>query len=253
MHWDYGVQMTSGAKTCQSALPIPERTPVSLMLIFDCTQATCDFFSKKVKGKVVSQLQLSSPEDSLQDVGSSLYPAERWQLHVTKFGRTNVLLAMEVDTRYAMLFVSLKRNDFEGFFQQFLERYLGVMALMSANMQLSLPPQAQLQQHITRWEQSLRDVHFFKRNDRSVQTHINQVLDLAAYPAYARQSIPVEFQELIEFDELANRFLRAVRGSEYFYPAEVQIQLGYPRLGGTMTHEEVAAAYQSYRQDIYGF
>jgi hypothetical protein len=211
------------------------------MLIFDCTQAACEFFSRKVKGKLVSPIQ-PPPAISLLPVNEA--SIERWQLHATRFGKSNVLVAMHVETRYAMLFVGLRRNDVDGFLSQFIPRYLGGMVLMALNMGLVMPPEEELNRYVNEWADTLEDVHFFKRGDRSVQAHINDVLGLAAHEAYEGPGLPIELGDLVEFDGIANKFLRSIKGGDYFRPAQPAFQKAYRHLGITMNPEEVAQAHQ---------
>ena len=142
------------------------------MLIFDCTQDAADFFSKKVKGKIISAVQ----------------PGVRGEI----------------------------------------------------------PPQAELQRHVDLWEESFQPVYFFKRSDRSVQAHINSVLDMAARREYVGPGLPIGEQDLIEFDGVANQFYRSIRGSDYIIPAELELKQVYPRLGMVMTEVEMAEAYEKW-------
>ncbi|MGI3747129.1 MAG: DUF6933 domain-containing protein [Janthinobacterium lividum] len=214
------------------------------MLIFDCTQDACDFFSKKVKGKIISAVQPSAAAQSLEADSAAHDRVDRWQLHVTKFGRTHVLLAMKVDTRYAMMFFGLKRNDVQGFLEQFTARYFVEVLVLAGNVLGEIPPQAELQRHVDVLEESFQPVHFFKRSDRSVQGHINSVLDMAARREYVGPGLPIGEQDLIEFDGVANQFYRSIRGSDYIIPAELELKQVYPRLGLMMTEVEMGEAYK---------
>ena len=214
------------------------------MLIFDCTQDACDFFSKKVKGKIISAVQPAAAAQSLEADSAAHERMDRWQLHVTKFGRIHVLLAMKVDTRYAMMFVGLKRNDVKGFLAQFNSRYLAELLVLAVNVRGEMPPQAELQRHVDVWEESLQAVHFFKRGDRSVQGHINEVLYMAAHRAYEGTGLPIEEASLIAFDGVANGMFRSIRGGDYFMPAELELKQVYPRLGMVMTEVEMGEAYK---------
>lgn len=217
------------------------------MLIFDCTKDAADFFSKKVKGEIISAVQPSTAAQSLEPDSAAHDRVDRWQLHVTKFGRTHVLLAMKVDTRYAMMFVGLKRNDVQGFLQQFSARYILEVLVLAGNVRGQIPPQSELQRHVDLLEESLQSVHFFKRSDRSVQAHINDVLYMAAYDAYEGKGLPVEAPSLIAFGEVPNGMLRSIRGGDYFIPAELELKQACPRFGMVMTEVEIADGYKRWR------
>lgn len=214
------------------------------MLIFDCTQDAADFFSKKVKGKIISAVQPAAAAQSLEADSAAHDQVDRWQLHVTTFGKIHVLVAMKVDTRYAMMFVGLKRNDMKGFLEQFNSRYLAELLVLAVNVRGEMPPQAELQRHVDVWEENLQPVHFFKRSDRSVQGHINEVLFMAAHRAYEGTGLPIEEASLIAFDGVANGMFRSIRGGDYFMPAELELKQVYPRLGMVMTEVEMAEAYK---------
>lgn len=217
------------------------------MLIFDCTQDAADFFSKKVKGKIISAVQPAAAAQSLEADSAAHDQVDRWQLHVTTFGKIHVLVAMKVDTRYAMMFVGLKRDDMKGFLEQFNSRYLAELLVLAVNVRGEMPPQAELQRHVDVWEESLQPVHFFKRSDRSVQAHINDVLYMAAYDAYEGKGLPVEAPDLIAFGEVPNGMLRSIRGGDDFIPAELELKQAFPRFGMVMTDVEISEGYKSWR------
>jgi hypothetical protein len=217
------------------------------MLIFDCTQDASDFFSRKVKGKIVSAVQPAATAQSLEAESAAHERVDRWQLHVTKFGRVHALVAMKVDTRYAMMFVGLKRNDVKGFLEQFTARYLVEVLVLAGNVLGKIPPQAELQRHVDLWEESLQPVYFFKRGDRSVQAHINDVLYMAAYDAYEGKGLPVEEPDLIAFGEVPNGMFRSIRGGDDFIPAELELKQASPRFGMVMTEVEIAEGYKGWR------
>jgi hypothetical protein len=218
------------------------------MLTFDCTQAASDFFLRKANGKLVREIEPVSATPLPEGRGADEANVDRWQLHVTKLGRSSILIAMKLDSRYTMLFVKPKRNDISGFLAQFRIRLLSEMVLQATNIGLHLPAAADLQPYINDWEQSMSEPVFFSRSDRSVLTHINQVVDLAAQFAHESDGLPAELPDLMVFDGVANRFLRKVKGGDYFHPDEAQLQSAYPRLGGVMTADEVREAYRRWRR-----
>jgi hypothetical protein len=217
------------------------------MLIFDCTQDACDFFSKKIKGKNTSIVQPAAAAQALENESAADERIDRWQLHAITFGRTNVLAAMKVDTRYAMLFVGLKRNDVEGFLEQFTRRYIGSLLELAVNVRQQMPDRADLQRRIDAWDESLKPVHFFKRGDRSVQGHLNEVLGFAAYDAYEGRGLAVEYDDLVEFDASVNSMIRTVRGTDSFIPVQRELQQACPRLGMDMTEAQIDEGYSRLR------
>nr|GEX62745.1 two-component sensor histidine kinase bacteria, putative [Tanacetum cinerariifolium] len=100
---------------------------------------------------------------------------------------------------------------------------------------------------IDAWDESLKPVHFFKRGDRSVQGHLNEVLGFAAYDAYEGRGLAVEYDDLVEFDASVNSMIRTVRGTDSFIPVQRELQQACPRLGMDMTEAQIDEGYSRLR------
>lgn len=205
------------------------------MLVFNCTQAACDFFTRKVKGSNVTPVQPAPSRQWQSDVfnkadGRTL-SLDQWQVHCVTRKRKPVLLAMHMTTRYAMVFADIKRADLDGFLLQFVERWLNQM--MTLGITLGLLNEVEQAEVAERFIQSHDQFKIFARNDRSVQAHINQVLfhfDLLLEEARA---LPANTQEAAGFDAQANRMIRKIGPKEigYFCPDEAMLSYWWERVG----------------------
>ncbi len=74
------------------------------MLFFNCNKAAADFFTSIRKGKKTSPI-LPQPKISLTEE-PNLHDQQswHWMVHATKLGHRNVLMAMDTDSRFCMLF-----------------------------------------------------------------------------------------------------------------------------------------------------
>lgn len=103
------------------------------MLVFNCTKAACEFFTVTRKGQkqtpVVAPPSKLFNEDSehLLDKKGNKPELMQWFIHAIKVKRKHVLVAMELNSRYSMLFADLKKGDVQGFIGIFHERLLNNM------------------------------------------------------------------------------------------------------------------------------
>lgn len=92
------------------------------MLIFNCTEAASDFFSRVHKGKKITPVQKPpSPVIEDDEVGEF---TEQWLVHATTVQRKHVLYVIHVPSRYCMIFADAKKADVEGFVHRFTERWI---------------------------------------------------------------------------------------------------------------------------------
>lgn len=92
------------------------------MLIFNCTKAAAEFFTITRKGKKTSPLS-PTPKIGLMEE-NVLHNDQRWHwmIHATKVKGKNVLLAMDADTRFNMVFWGIRKGGVEAFLEQFHQR-----------------------------------------------------------------------------------------------------------------------------------
>ncbi|MGL5996204.1 MAG: DUF6933 domain-containing protein [Pseudomonas proteolytica] len=219
------------------------------MLTFNCTQATCKFFSRKDNGKQISRVQTAPSPDWRTDADHHRHSSAQWQLHTVKIKRKFVLLAMHMETRFAMVFVGIKQNDLHDFIHSFVERWLNEMIRLG--MQLGFLSEAELPLVSERFLQQHLQFELVQRSDRSVQGHMNQNLahleDLAAEVG----ALPANEHEATGFDKWVNGHLRSIGGCPgYFYPDEEMLQYWWAHFGPTQrtTSEQITKACQQRRR-----
>lgn len=83
------------------------------MLIFNCTEAASNFFSRVSKGKKNTAVE-KPPSPVIEDDGAGEL-CEQWLVHVITVQRKHVLFVIHVQTRYCMIFADAKKADVEGF------------------------------------------------------------------------------------------------------------------------------------------
>lgn len=205
------------------------------MLVFNCTQAACDFFTRKVKGSTVTPVQPAPSRqwqsDVFNDADARPLSLDQWQVHCVTRKRKPVLLAMHMTTRYAMVFADIKRGDLDGFLRQFLERLLNQM--MTLGIMLGLLSKAEQAEVVERFMQSHDVFQIFARSDRSVQAHINQVLFHFDQLLEGARALPAGTHEAAGFDAQANRMIRKIGPKEigYFCPDEAMLSYWWERVG----------------------
>ncbi|HAU1129612.1 TPA: hypothetical protein JBI08_04650, partial [Legionella pneumophila] len=79
------------------------------MLIFNCTKAAADFFTSIRKGKKTSPMSPTPKVALTEEPILHDHQHWHWMIHVTKLGNRNVLLAMDTDSRFCMLFWGLRK------------------------------------------------------------------------------------------------------------------------------------------------
>ncbi len=180
------------------------------MLLFRCTKDAAEALSTTRKGEVQSWLDDTPlPDDAQPWV---------WQLHAVKIARQNVLVAMQADTRFAMVFWGLKKGDGETLIRLFYERLANHLLWLAADAgaldEAASQPMldALLRQHA--------GFRFHTGSDRSVQSHINDVVHHCRDAVADNGCLPDNREQAAGFDEFLNEGIRSVKGGAYFQPTE---------------------------------
>lgn len=160
------------------------------MLIFNCTKAAVDLFTATRKGKKISPLS-PAPKTGLTEE-SVLHDHQRWHwmVHATKFGHKNVLLVIDTDSRFSMIFWGLKKGNIQNFLEQFHDRFsLHITAVINMGEQ----NESILQTSMKTFLDNHNEYAFVQRGDRSVQGHINDVFMNLPYEQHRwEDDVPTE-------------------------------------------------------------
>lgn len=185
------------------------------MLIFNCTKATVDFFTVTRRRKKIS-LMSPSPEKMISDL-NTLHDNEQWHwmIHTVKLNRKNVLVAMDTDTRFFMLFWGLRKGDVNGFIEQFHIRMVMHINLL---MKIGDICQSTIDNSLTNYLEHHSKIAFVQRGDRSVQAHINDVTAILGYEYDLWNRMPNE-EDIFQFDLRHNEILRKRKqDKDYIFP-----------------------------------
>lgn len=194
------------------------------MLIFNCSKAFAEFIDTKTGTGTPPLVTLPPSPDPTNDaellttgIGAESHDLQQWVLHLVQIRRQPCVVAMEVETRYAMLFTGLKKGDVTGFVNQFIERLANSQCFAARDLGMLIDFEAALSQFTTRHHK----LRFFLRPHRSAQAHIKEVVWLLEQQFAKARELPVGHTECAAFDKRINDFLRkTATHRDYFVPAE---------------------------------
>ncbi len=195
------------------------------MLIFNCTKAAADFFTSRNKGKKITPIK-EAPHKTIAEsiiAHRTMQIAKsdngvkewHWQVHATKVKQLTVLVVMDFETRLSITLCALKKgdvNDFVETFLQQLQQYVSqVMGMVSSDPNL-------LRVGLEHFNNKHAQFTFHQRGDRSVQSHLNDVI-ANFEAAVAEAGYSPSSSDLLEFDLCMSKILRKCKSEkDYFYP-----------------------------------
>lgn len=142
---------------------------------------------------------------------------QQWLVHLVRLHRKPCVLAMELRTRYAMVFTGLKKGDAAGFINALIERLADEMAFAADEAGMALHPQAP----IARFLAHHPAFRFFLRTHRSAQAHLKEVVWQLKHFSDEAGRLPVGHEACATVDAVANRTPRKTSTlKDYFYPGE---------------------------------
>lgn len=154
----------------------------------------------------------SAPEYPIHDTSSHTM---QWVFHAFKERRKHCVIAMHAFSRYCILFVGVQKQSAAQFFQLFVERLFNEMIFLCDIESHQAKPMVDfvVTQH--------RRFIMCQRNDRSVQSHINEVIMDFRYELDEIGQLPQDNDEMYGFGCYTNSALRkTARDNDYFRPAE---------------------------------
>ena len=190
------------------------------MLVFNCTKAAADFFSTTKKGEKISPIEPAPHKTIAESIAINNTSADtelqwHWLVHAKKIKRKNVLIVMDYQSRFSITLTGLKKGD-ELAFLNLLEHHLIVhihetMALVTDSPQV-------IADSLENYTHQHHSCAFYQRGDRSVQSHVNDVLWHFEHSVEEVGKV-LQDVELIGFDSYINRILRNRKGEkDYYYP-----------------------------------
>ncbi|WP_153111267.1 DUF6933 domain-containing protein [Propionivibrio limicola] len=220
------------------------------MLIFNCSKAFAEFIEPKAPtGQVRLVGEPPSPRPSedgphlIDADGEPPRHVQQWLAHLIEVRGKPCVLAMDIDTRYAMVFTNVGKGNTASFLNTFAERLVNqmVFAAQSVGMMADFE---------TMWAQFLEyhaRFQFFLRYDRSTMTHL---LDAArAFEDHVESTgqWPETHEECAVVDASINQLLRGVKGRrDHFVPATEMLCQWMATFGG-LTPDGAAAIRERLR------
>jgi hypothetical protein len=190
------------------------------MLIFNCTEAASQFFSRVHKGKKITPVE--KPPSSIIEDDAPDESAEQWLVHAITVQRKHVLFVIHVQTRYCMIFAGAKKADIEGFVQRFTERWIN--GLIRHAGQYDILRWVDDEPMMERFVENCGDYLFYKRGHRGAQKHLNEIAWVFEDFAAEWGSLPSDEFSAGRFDGDMNDAPRSSKGhKDYYFPDEEMI------------------------------
>jgi hypothetical protein len=216
------------------------------MLVFNCSKAAVDFFAVTKKGVKVRNVE-PAPHKTIaeslavwceEDTGTQQW---HWVVHVVKRNRKNVLVVMDYHSRFALTFTDLKKGQAKAFVDLF-SIHIRTHAAQMMTKTASLPQM--VEDSFANYCEQHRDCVFHQRSDRSVQSHINDVV--WAFELWVEKAgYVLNGVELIEFADNVNGTPRKRKtDKDYIFPYKAFLHYWLTQFaaqGDTEANEQVEA------------
>jgi len=190
------------------------------MLIFNCTEAASQFFSRVHKGKKITPVEIP-PSPIIEDDEAGEF-TEQWLVHATTVQRKHVLYVIHVQTRYCMIFADAKKADIEGFIHRFADRWVEGLIRHAGHHDLLgwVDPERMMK----RFQEGCRESAFYKRGHRGAQKHISEISWFFEDCAAEWGTLPSDEFSAARFDGDVNDTPRSNKGRKgYYYPDEEMV------------------------------
>lgn len=212
------------------------------MLIFNCSKAFAEFIEPKQSGPVLMVGAPPSPspaEDGLFLIDADGEPprhVQQWQVHLVKVRRKPCVLAMEVNTRYAMVFTNVGPGNAPSFLNTFAERLVNEMVFAAQGVGMMADFETMWAQFLERHSR----FQFVLRSDRSTQAHLKDAVWTFEDDCEMKDRLPESHEECGLVDATINQTLRTVKGrKDYFRPGTEMLCEWLSAFGG-LTAEGIA-------------
>lgn len=204
------------------------------MLVFNCTKAAKEFFTKTIKNKKHCPVIKAQSKDFSDDkhwihFENGEVPSEynQWIVHVIKVQRKNFIIAMSLEHRFAMVFNGIKKRDASSFISHFYHRLFHFLLYTAADFNLVEDNEKRYNAIYDKFKAIHRQEAFIERSDRSVIGHIKETAYRVEVEACQNDKFldTKQAQELFDFS--VNHFFRSSKASRakegsdgYFTPLE---------------------------------
>lgn len=224
------------------------------MLIINCTQAAQAFFTSTKNQQKYSPVQEPPSKDFTQDkyllknsAGNTPSILEQWLVHVVVKSGKKVLIALSLSSRYGIVFTGIRKGDHQTFIARLKQHLSQFLYTQVHNLQLN---NTITEQEISaNFEANNSEVLWFKRGDRSAQTHINSIsLQLDDEGLANFNAAPEHFNLLINAFSKSTAASREAKSiSESYFVPEYALLCEYGTRYLALTEEQLKTARQQHR------
>ncbi|WHS59092.1 hypothetical protein [Pseudomonas sp. G2-4] len=209
------------------------------MLIFNCTEAASKFFSRVHKGKKITPVEAPPENEPTDDL-----PSEQWLVHAVTLQREHVLFVMHFGTRYCMVFSGTNKADLQGFIQKFMLRWID--GVMQHAARTGVLEQIDFTSTFERLQAGESQYHFYRRGDRSVQGHLNEIVWMFTDQTM-EMGLPADEIAANQCDRRLNGMLKCLKGQkDYIVPNEEMLMHWFKHYCG-VSDADVASARGRYK------
>ncbi|MDE1716251.1 hypothetical protein PWG14_27680 [Chromobacterium amazonense] len=184
------------------------------MLLFHCTKDASTALSSTRNGVTHSWVN-----DQPLPAGDTPWI---WQLHAVKIMRQTVLVAMHSDSRFTMVFWGMKKGDGETLLLLFFERLANHLFWLAEDT--GALDESGCETMFNRLMTTHHAFRFHTNSDRSVQAHINEVVQCCRNAVADNGCLPDNYEEAAGFEQYLNKIIRSAHGGDFFYPDEALLR-----------------------------
>lgn len=220
------------------------------MIVFNCSQAFAEFIEQKKAGRaplVCEPPSLHPSEDGphLIDVdGEPARYVQQWLVHFVRVQRQPCAVAMDIETRYAMVFPYVKKGDPEGFLNAFATRLMNEMVRAADGVEMIADFEAMLARFVEINQRFL----FVRRAERSTQSHLKDAVRDFEHDCLENSRMPETHEDCAVIDARINETPRRTKARKDFFTPEEEMLCAWLRTYGGLTPAGEATVRARWRE-----
>ena len=226
------------------------------MIVFNCSKAFAEFIEPKKSGPAPLVGAAPSPHPS-QDApflidmdDQSPRHVQQWLVHFVRIRRKPCVVAIDIDTRYAMVFGNVKKGDPEGFLNAFTTRIVNEMALAAQDVDMLTNFEAMLAQFLERHGRFL----FVLRMERSTQAHLKEAVWDFEYRCEEADRVLDTHEECAVIDARINDTPRTIKARKgFFIPSTEMLCHWLTAFGGLTADGEALVRARIHEKNRHDF
>ena len=215
------------------------------MLLFHCSQAAVEGLTFTRKGQQRTWVTYEPLVGEKREPGIDW----EWHLHQVTIEGQWFWVAMEQQSRFAMLLIGIKKGDGEGLLDCFYQRLANHLYWLLTNRNLLDEQQAEsFVQHMLA---QLAPVRYLPDSEPGMQADINEVVKVCRLTVAQHSSLFDKEESAAKFDLYLNHLEYQVDKDVSLFPDEQWVYLVQERLAGhhPITGEAVKAAFKAARRN----